>query len=436
MRDVLVVSLFLAMIVVAFRKPIGGLCVWVWTSFITPNFFLYGFGNSIRFNLIAALMTITSFMMFTQKKEITKHSLATTVYVFFGWSLITAIFAIHDSPDIAFISDAFFRAMVLFVFILFIIKTENQFRVICIAFCLSLGFYSVAEGLKYFLSGGGHRIVGPANSALTDNNHFALGINMMIPFLLALHAEFKQKYLKLAIVGVILTSILTVMGTNSRGGFIGLMVIGGFYFLHSKKKLLIITLVLILGGTVISLVPDNYFARIDTINNAQEDLSFLGRVVAWKQSILIALDNPITGGGFNAVQTASVWYTYAPDFDTTWLMNTPHPIETGVKAAHSIYFQVLGDQGFTGIILFCFMLYFSIIKSYGVMKYRPPDSNGERVWVNSWGQACFLSMVVYSIGGALLSLAYFELLYLVLALICVLDAEVKKQKAQSLIATS
>jgi probable O-glycosylation ligase (exosortase A-associated) len=419
------------MLIVAFRKPIGGLCLWIWTSFITPNYFLFGFGNSVRFNLISALMAIMSFVMFSKRKEIVKHGLATLVYIFFFWTLLTSLFAIHSSSDIAHQTDSFFRVMVLFVFCLFIVKTKEQFTLVCIAICLSLGFYSVAEGLKYILSGGGHHIFGPARSVLTDNNHFALGINMIIPFLLFVQTQFKQRHVKLAITGVFLLSIMTVMGTNSRGGFIGLLVIGGFYFLHSKRKVLILAVVLSLGGTAISFVPDKYFNRIDTINNAQEDGSFLGRVVAWKQSILIALDNPITGGGFNAVQTAVVWYRYAPEFDTSWLVSTPHPIDTGVKAAHSIYFQVLGDHGFPGIFLFCLILYRSVMRSHKIMRAKLPE---EQRWINAAGQACFLSLLVFSIGGALLSLAYLELLYFVLALVCILDTKIKQLSQQPALA--
>jgi len=46
---------------------------------------------------------------------------------------------------------------------------------------------------------------------------------------------------------------------------------------------------------------------MDTIESVNEDSSFLGRIVAWKEAILIAADNPMFGGGFKAGQHAIIW---------------------------------------------------------------------------------------------------------------------------------
>ena len=52
----------------------------------------------------------------------------------------------------------------------------------------------------------------------------------------------------------------------------------------------------------------------------------------------LALDRPLVGGGFDPY-TAEVFRRYLPDYDR-------------IHAAHSIYFQVLGEHGFVGLALF------------------------------------------------------------------------------------
>ncbi|MBK7416226.1 MAG: hypothetical protein IPJ38_15105 [Dechloromonas sp.] len=46
---------------------------------------------------------------------------------------------------------------------------------------------------------------------------------------------------------------------------------------------------------------------MDTIQTADQDASFLGRVEAWQISSAIALANPVLGGGFHALETPVVW---------------------------------------------------------------------------------------------------------------------------------
>jgi hypothetical protein len=65
------------------------------------------------------------------------------------------------------------------------------------------------------------------------------------------------------------------------------------------------------------------------------------------------------------------------------------------------------------------------------MRAKLPE---EQRWINAAGQACFLSLLVFSIGGALLSLAYLELLYFVLALVCILDTKIKQLSQQPALA--
>ena len=74
-----------------------------------------------------------------------------------------------------------------------------------------------------------------------------------------------------------------------------------------------------------------------SITEYEQDGSAMGRINAWWMAWNLAKAN-FTGGGFDIYEPA-VFQAYAPN-------------PTDVHAAHSIYFQVLGEHGFIGLILF------------------------------------------------------------------------------------
>ena len=101
------------------------------------------------------------------------------------------------------------------------------------------------------------------------------------------------------------------------------------------------------------------------------------------------------------------------DFDT-FARYAPNPLD--VHAAHSIYFQVLGESTASSV-LFLFM-------SIGAFTWMAA-SDGKRKakglpgleWVAPLMDMMKVSMVGYGVGGAFLSLAYFDVPYYVMVII-------------------
>ena len=151
----------------------------------------------------------------------------------------------------------------------------------------------------------------------------------------------KNKILQVTLLLIIFLSTIAVAGTNSRGGFAGLAVLLFALFMISKRKYLLSILVAIGMTAFIVLVPTTYFDRVQTITESSQDSSFMGRVVAWKQSTLIAISNPLTGGGFDAVKDPAIWLKYSEIFNKLDFIDSPHPLDySKPKVAHSIYFNL------------------------------------------------------------------------------------------------
>ena len=101
---------------------------------------------------------------------------------------------------------------------------------------------------------------------------------------------------------------------------------------------------------------------------------------------------------------------------------SPMPDPNAGHAAHSVYFQVMGEHGFVGLAI-----YLSIILSaFGVTRgvAKRARLHPETAWIAKLATTMQLCIFAFCLGGAALSFAYFELLFAVCAIILVLDKRI------------
>ncbi len=431
MRDILLVLVFPFLLYFIFKRPYIGVSLWIWSAMFFPNGWVWGFASSFRYNLLIALATILSYVFQKDKIKTEGSALTTLIIFFFIWTTISSIFTISNPDIVWFEWNIFLKILIFYVLCLLTIKTKHHVNVFIWAITLSAAYFGAAEGLKYIVTAGGHTVAGIPGSRLSDRNELALAVNMTLPIIAFLLSQTKSKWLRLALIGAVIFNVVAIVGSFSRGGLLGLIVIGGYFFLQSKRKLLVSMFLILSVGIGSVFVSDKWTNRMDTINTMEQDSSFLGRIVAWKQAVLMAVDNPIFGGGFKAGQNPAVWYLYEADFHhLNFIIDTGDYKVNAPKAAHSIYFQVLGDQGFVGLFIFLAILLLAYRKLSWVIK------NTEDEWLIGLARMLKVSLVAYAAGGAALSLPYFDLSFALFALSHILSEIVKRQNNNILLVES
>lgn len=250
----------------------------------------------------------------------------------------------------------------------------------------------------------------------------------VLPIVLYLYKQAEHRIVRLALIGSSVLVIASIMGTNSRGGLLGIVAVGGYALMRTEKKLKYVLALVPLVVAAVVFAPDKWSNRMDTIATANQDESFMTRVVAWKQSTSIALDHPLFGGGFNAVQDNAVWAEYSGVFDRLDFVPTPPVNPFNARAAHSIYFQVLGDLGFVGLVIFIAILVSSWRNASAVI--RSARDRPEWRWARDLATSLQYSLVAYIVAGAGLGMAYFEYIYMIFALLVVLRRMVGEPAAQ------
>jgi O-antigen ligase len=130
--------------------------------------------------------------------------------------------------------------------------------------------------------------------------------------------------------------------------------------------------------------------------------------VAWN----LARDNPLTGAGFNFEygNIRDRWLAYGSE-EYEWALRR-------AQAAHSIYFQVLGQHGFVALGLFLALLVGTWV-SLGRLRSRA-SAHPELGWLSSYASGLQIGLVGYMVTGAFLSSAYFDLAYLYYAFAAIL----------------
>ncbi|MES2900183.1 MAG: putative O-glycosylation ligase, exosortase A system-associated [Pseudomonadota bacterium] len=426
MRDIVFLALLPLMLYAMFKRPFIALGMWIWTAMFFPNAWVYGPAQSLRYNLMFTGITILGYIVLKEKPKVSWGKIGGLVFLFFLWtaiSSVTTIGALGTTGDILF---RFFKVVMLFVFVVLIVdkKLHIDFFLWCVV--LSIGFYGSLEALKFVASGGGHKIEGFAGHVLGDRNELALSFVMILPICAYLLGEYgrESKWVRFGLLGLMGLLVTAVVGTQSRGGLISILGLAAYMFMKSNRKGLLGTLAVILVVALSALVSEEWLSRMDTIGEAKQDASFMGRVVAWKMSFIMAAQNPFFGGGFKALETPVVWLALSQDFNSYPFFYTADafPDPYFARAAHSVYFQVLGEHGFVGLAIYLMMVGTAFMKvrrvAAKVKRYKGPE------WIATLATMLQLVIFAFCLGGAALSFAYFELVYAVFGLILVLETRI------------
>jgi probable O-glycosylation ligase (exosortase A-associated) len=148
-------------------------------------------------------------------------------------------------------------------------------------------------------------------------------------------------------------------------------------------------------------MPAEWMERMQSIRNYQEDPSALGRINAWRFAFNLAGDHPVVGGGFETF-TRELFVIYAPN-------------PTKFHDAHSIFFEVMAEQGYIGLILFAMMGVLTLLMAGRTI--RMARGRADLQWAALLSGMLQVSLVGYAVGGLFLGLAYFDLPYSLLALV-------------------
>jgi putative inorganic carbon (HCO3(-)) transporter len=207
---------------------------------------------------------------------------------------------------------------------------------------------------------------------------------------------------------LMLCCILAPIGTFARTALlsVSLSVLG----LAFRRRAALIA-VLVSGMLVIIALPiiaeSSWAQRMSSTFTYSRDTSAMGRVAVWLWTIDYVKDNPL-GGGFFIDQTNQ----FAVDIDGNDGSDGGQ-LEIRGKAFHSIYFEVLGEQGWPGFMLYFWIVLLSIFRLFRV--WRGTRSMPGMEWEHEMAYAFLVGWAALLVGAAFVGIAWLPMMFLMMA---------------------
>jgi len=235
-----------------------------------------------------------------------------------------------------------------------------------------------------------------------DPNDLALMLVAILPFMFAAALDRTRGGGVRALSALATLPLLyCIYLTNSRGGWLGLGVMGMTYiYLRTPSKKMAVVLVVVALAAALALGP----SRIATIS--AEEGSAHGRLIAWGHGNQMLKQWPIFGAG---------WFRFTE-------------FSTDNRAAHNSFLQAWAELGLLGYFFWLGMVIASLKDGYALAHSPPVDGNEEARRLKHMGQASLASLVGFLAAAFFLSRTYTQPLYILFALVaalrCIYEREV------------
>lgn len=399
MRDALLLLVVFGGLIAALRYPFVGMILWAWFSLLTPHQLAYGaFGVPV--NLVIAAVTILAIVMRGEAARFRFDAITFWLAAVAGWLFVSQANSLDPLNSSEFF-DRFIKTLLFVILCVQMADTKLRTNALIWTLVLSIGFFAAKGAIFTIVTAGQYRVQGVPMTVLEDNNHMGIAIATILPLILYLRGEAAHQWVRRGLGLLLFLSVLSIIGTQSRGAFISLVVFGVYFWMRSRHKAVILLASLTLVAGAIFLMPSKWTERMTTITEATSDESFMGRVDAWVINTKFALERPLTGAGLRNPYQQELAMKVDPE-------RAPR-----AKAAHSIYFEMLGGAGFMGLFIYLSLLATAFVKSQQLQKSALPG----RDWRQRLGYYAQISLAIFCVGGASTSLEMWDGYLIVIAAI-------------------
>jgi putative inorganic carbon (HCO3(-)) transporter len=411
MRGIILIIVFFTLLPMVIGRPYVGILMWFWMSLMNPHRVVFGFAQDIPYAMLIAAVTLGSWLFLHpgEPRALPRDRTTILLIALMIWISITTLVG-AGGADTLVSAWAETEKMLLMTLVAYILtNTRQRFDHLVLVCVLSVAFYGLKGGVFTLVTGGAHRVYGPAASKIADNNDLGVALTMAIPLLFYLAQRYTQPYLKWPMRALIGFTVIGDLFTYSRAALLAIAGMTSVLWVRSRHKLAIAIVVVGAVVAVVKFAPAEWFARMQTIESYEADSSARSRLFFWQLSWVIAKKYPITGAGFN--------WSYNPYWVNNQTAGTGLPLLTKPRAPHSIWFKMVSNHGFIGLALFIGLFVVALMDAQWLIK-RTRD-NGDLAWANNFGRMMQASLAGFALGGSFGNLDTYDGFYVLLIMVAV-----------------
>jgi O-antigen ligase len=308
-----------------------------------------------------------------------------------GLLLMPAAASPKDSLNM--LTDNYLKTVIIFILMVNLIDTRRRIFslwklvVVCGA---ALGLGAINSYMKGEFTAKGLRIEGLVGGMFENPNDLATALDLLLPFavLLILTCKGFARLFYLVCAAVIAIAVLV---TFSRGGFLGLLALGGvlLWKLGRGRRLKTILATALICGILFAVLPGGYGNRIATIFNTEQDETGSAQLRRdlMERAASIAINRPILGVG----------------------MGNFHIYSIREKEAHNAYLEIAAELGVMGLIAYLIVIFAplrSLLRIERQTRGRRSQSEREMYWLSVSIQAALIAYMVCSFFASIQYLWY------------------------------
>lgn len=443
MRDLFFVGYLVLLLFIAFKRPFLFTLIYAYVDIVAPQRLSYFMLNSVPVSLIVFALAFLGYLLADNKQD-SRFSMRQAVMIlllaYCGYTTIQA-----EVPDAALEKwDWIWKALVFAIFLPLTLKTKLRLEALALFMVLCAGTLIITGGIKTLVSGGGYGVLVllvDNNAGLYEGSIMSTVAICIIPLILWL-AHYGTIFppdwrVKLFAYALIFSALLIPIGTEARTGLVCIGVLAVLQLRFVRYRLLYAGAAAAIGLMSIPLLPQSFTDRMSTIENYDSDQSASTRIAVWRWTLEYVKTHPF-GGGFEVYRINKLTYKLSK-VDTEqyeeWGIDPDdvdaRVIEDEARAFHSSYFEMLGEQGYPGLIMWLFIHIGGLWRMEVLRRKYAKSKKESEQWVAPLAIALQHGHVIYLVGALFVGIAYQPFVYMLVALQIGLDTYIGRRSAEA-----
>ena len=422
MRDLFFIVFLAGMFGLGLKRPFILVLVYSYIDIVSPQRLSYYLLNSIPISLLAFAAALGGWLVLDDKADCRfsrRQGIMLLLLLYCGYTTLHADFPVEAMAK----WDWVWKALLFAIFLPLTLRTKLRIEALALVMVLCAGTIIITGGIKTALGGGGYgslNLMVDNNSGLYEGSIISTVAIAIIPLILHLanHGTIfpPSRWVRLFAYGFCGACLLIPIGTEARTGLVCAVILAGMMWWHTRRRMLYAGLGALALLIAIPFLPSSFTERMDTISEYQADESASTRIQVWMWTLDYVRHNPL-GGGFDDYLANSFTYQTVQKTETADSVKVERfTVTDRGRAFHSSYFEMLGEQGIPGLMLWLTLNLGTLVQSARLYRRYRDTANAQYRWVAPFALAMAQGHIIYMIGSLFVGIAYQPFIFMMIAL--------------------
>ncbi len=440
MRDLIFVGYLAAIMLLAFKRPFLFTLIYAYIDIVSPQRLSYFLLNSIPLSLVMFALAFLGFLVSDDKKDVRvapRWVLLLVLLAYCGYTTTVAAEPVAALEKWNWV----WKALVFAAFLPLTLHKKLRIEALVLTMVLCASALIVTGGIKTATGGGGYGalvILIDDNSGLFEGSIISCVAITIIPLILwlAKHGTiFRPSWMVRGYAAALIFACLLIpVGTQARTGIVCIAVLGILLLRHARYRMLYLGAVALVGLAAMPFLPSTFTQRADTIKDYKADESASTRIAVWAWTWEYVKEHPM-GGGFDVYRQNRIRYDIAQKADSDEVISVDMPAVKEVvdegRAFHSSYFEMLGEQGFPGLIIWLMIQLGGVWRMEVLQRLYRKRNREDEGWVAPLANALQNAQIIYLVGSLFVGIAFQAFFFMLIALQIGLDTYLARRRKEA-----